>query len=72
MQIHSCHNPLREVEVLHDFLLECFEEVPELTSRDVLVLAAAEEEVVAERKRSGKVSAWERDLRPVSLEDWLG
>ena len=39
VQIHSCHNPIREVEVLHDFLLECFEEVPELTSRDVLVLA---------------------------------
>ena len=35
---HSCHTPLREVEVLHDQLLQLFEHNPELTPRDVVVM----------------------------------
>ncbi len=37
LQIHSCHSPLREVEVLHDQLLALFEADPTLEPRDVLV-----------------------------------
>ena len=38
LRVHSCHSPLREVEVLYDHLLEWFERDPTLTPRDVLVM----------------------------------
>ena len=38
IRIHSCHSPTREVEVLHDHLLEWFQRDPTLTPRDVLVM----------------------------------
>ncbi len=34
----SCHSPEREVEALRDYLLDCFERLPGLRPRDVLVL----------------------------------
>ncbi|MCX6896865.1 MAG: exodeoxyribonuclease V subunit gamma, partial [Verrucomicrobia bacterium] len=38
LRVHSCHSPLREVEVLHDHLLDWFERDPSLKPRDVLVM----------------------------------
>jgi len=38
LRVHSCHSPLREVEVLYDHLLDWFEHDPKLTPRDVLVM----------------------------------
>lgn len=38
IEIHSCHGPMREVEVLHDHLLALFEEHPNLGPKDVLVM----------------------------------
>ncbi len=38
LQLHSCHSPLREVETLHDRLLELFETTPGLAPRDILVM----------------------------------
>jgi exodeoxyribonuclease V gamma subunit len=38
LQIHSCHSPLRELEVLYDHLLDWFERDPELAPRDILVM----------------------------------
>jgi exodeoxyribonuclease V gamma subunit len=38
IQIHSCHSPMREVEVLHDQLLQMFEEDPGLLPKDILVM----------------------------------
>lgn len=38
IQIRSCHSPLREVETLHQFLLERFEADPSLKPDDVLVV----------------------------------
>lgn len=38
IQIHACHSPMREVEVLHDQLLALFEENPALLPKDVLVM----------------------------------
>ncbi len=38
LQIHACHSPMREVEVLHDRLLKMFGENPSLTPRDILVM----------------------------------
>jgi len=38
VQIHSCHGPLREMEVLYDNLLRLFEEAPDLEPRDIVVM----------------------------------
>ncbi|MES9856466.1 MAG: exodeoxyribonuclease V subunit gamma [Sedimenticola sp.] len=38
IQLHSCHSPMREVEVLHDQLLALFDADPQLQADDVLVL----------------------------------
>ncbi len=39
IQVHSCHSPMREIEVLHDNLLAMFEEDPHLLPKDILVMA---------------------------------
>ena len=38
IRIHSCHSPLRELEVLKDQLLAFFEEDPDLSTGDILVM----------------------------------
>jgi exodeoxyribonuclease V gamma subunit len=38
LQIHSCHGPLREMEVLYDNLLRMFEELPSLEPRTICVM----------------------------------
>lgn len=38
IQIHACHSPLREVEVLHDRLLELFQRHRSLQPRDLVVM----------------------------------
>ena len=37
IQVHCCHSPMRELEVLHDQLLALFDADPALTPRDILV-----------------------------------
>ncbi len=39
LQIHSCHSPMREVEVLHDQILALFDDDPDLLPRDILIMA---------------------------------
>ncbi len=36
--IHSCHSPLREIEVLHDNILFMLENISELSPRDIVVM----------------------------------
>jgi exodeoxyribonuclease V gamma subunit len=38
IRVHSCHSPMREVEVLHDMLLDMFEKDLDLRPRDILVM----------------------------------
>ncbi len=38
IQIHSCHSPMREIEVLHDNLLAMFEEDPDFLPKDIVVM----------------------------------
>lgn len=38
LQVHSCHGPLREMQVLHDNLLQMFTDIPDLEPRHVLVM----------------------------------
>ncbi len=37
VEVHRCHSPLRELEVLRDLLLEAFVEIPDLQPHEVLV-----------------------------------
>lgn len=39
IEIHVCHSPLREVQVVHDRLLGLFKAQPDLTPRDCVVMA---------------------------------
>jgi exodeoxyribonuclease V gamma subunit len=38
IQVHVCHGPMREVEVLYDQLLWLFEQQPDLTTADVVAM----------------------------------
>ncbi|MFH0813983.1 MAG: exodeoxyribonuclease V subunit gamma [Pseudomonadota bacterium] len=38
LQFHSCHSPMREIEVLYDNFLAMFEEAPELMPKDILIM----------------------------------
>jgi len=38
IQVHSCHSPMREVEVLHDNLLSMFEDDQKLLPKDIIVM----------------------------------
>ncbi|MGD9175275.1 MAG: exodeoxyribonuclease V subunit gamma [Desulfobacterales bacterium] len=38
IQIHCCHSPMRETEVLHDNLLAMFEADPQLRPKDIVVM----------------------------------
>lgn len=40
ISFHICHSMLREVEVLHDYLLHQFNDNPELTPKDVVVMVS--------------------------------
>ncbi|MCL7488863.1 MAG: exodeoxyribonuclease V subunit gamma [Desulfobulbaceae bacterium] len=44
VQLHSCHSRMREIQVLHDRLLEMFEHDPDLKPGDILVMAPSMEE----------------------------
>ncbi len=37
-QMHACHSPMREVEVLYDNLLRFFDDIPGLLPKDILVM----------------------------------
>lgn len=39
ISLHSCHGPMREVEVLHDVLLDLLERQPDLAPQDIAVMA---------------------------------
>nr|WP_245822104.1 exodeoxyribonuclease V subunit gamma [Actinobacillus succinogenes] len=38
--LHACHSPMREVEVLHDYLLRQFQADETLTPKDIVVMVA--------------------------------
>lgn len=38
IEIHSCHSPMREMEILHDHLLDIFEGDPTLLPKDILIM----------------------------------
>ena len=43
VQVHCCHSPMREVEVLYERLLDMFERYPDLKASDVAILTPSPE-----------------------------
>ncbi len=39
IRIHSCHGPMREIETLHDNLLDMFEDNSSLLPKDIIIMA---------------------------------
>ncbi len=39
LRVHNCHSPMREIEVLHDQLLDMLDCIPGLQPREILVMA---------------------------------
>ncbi len=38
IEMHACHSAMREIEVLHDNMLDMFQRIPDLKPRDILVM----------------------------------
>ncbi|MGD9300262.1 MAG: exodeoxyribonuclease V subunit gamma [Desulfobacterales bacterium] len=69
VQVHSCHSPMREIEVLHDNLLAMFEEDPALLPKDIIVMAP-DIEIYAPIIQAVFDSQTDRSLRiPYSIAD---
>ncbi len=46
LHVHSCHSPLREVEILHEFLLEYFEKSGDIRPDEIAVVSPSMDEYV--------------------------
>ncbi|HNY66417.1 MAG TPA: exodeoxyribonuclease V subunit gamma [Deltaproteobacteria bacterium] len=69
VQIHSCHSPMREVEVLRDNLLALFEADPELRPEEVLVMSPDIELYAPFIQAVFDVPAKDRDFIPFTVVD---
>ena len=75
LQVQVCHSPLRECQVLHDWLLDLFETEPDLKPEDCLVMIpeidtfAPYVEAVFERDPSGARPHIPWNLSDISLRD---
>ena len=75
--IQNCHSPLREVEVLHDWLIEQFQKNPNLAPEDILVLspdpelyAPFIEAIFSNANQEDELPALPFNLRDTSQEDF--
>lgn len=70
LQFHLCHSRQREVEVLHDRLLDLFERHPDLQPRDVIVMAPDIDRYAAHVEAVfGNVSTTDARYIPFTLAD---
>jgi exodeoxyribonuclease V gamma subunit len=69
IQIHACHSPMREMEVLHDQLLYMFEQDPTLLPKDVLVMTPDIEKYAPYIEAVFDVPADEAERFPFNLAD---
>jgi exodeoxyribonuclease V gamma subunit len=66
--IHSCHGPMREVQVLHDQLLDILESDPCIDPHDVIVMAPRIDEY-APLVESVFATGEKKDVIPYSISD---
>jgi exodeoxyribonuclease V gamma subunit len=69
IQIHSCHSPMREIEVLYDWLLDLFEKNPDFIPRDVVVMTPDVEAYAPYIRAVFDVPADDRRRLPFSIAD---
>jgi exodeoxyribonuclease V gamma subunit len=69
IQVHSCHSPMREMEVLNDRLLDMFEKDPDLRPEDVLVMTPDIEAYTPYIRAVFDVSADDKRKIPFSIAD---
>ena len=69
IQIHSCHSPMREIEVLYDSLLAFFEEDPNLLPKDIIVMAPDIEKYAPYIKAVFDVRSKDSQRIPFSIAD---
>ncbi len=69
VRVHSCHSPMREMEVLHDALLGLLEEDPGLSPRDIVVMTPDIEAYAPYIRAVFEASGNGRSLLPFSIAD---
>jgi exodeoxyribonuclease V gamma subunit len=69
IQIHSCHSRMREIEVLHDRILQMFEEDSSLTPGDILVMTPDIESYAPYIQAVFDTPASEPGKIPISIAD---
>ena len=69
IQIHSCHSPMREMEVLYDRLLGMFDDDPDLAPRDILVMVPDIEAYAPYIEAVFDTPSNERERIPYSIAD---
>ncbi|MCD6298135.1 MAG: exodeoxyribonuclease V subunit gamma, partial [Deltaproteobacteria bacterium] len=69
VQVHSCHSPMREMEVLNDRLLDMFEKDPDLSPEDVLVMTPDIEEYTPYIRAVFDVPADDKRKIPFTIAD---
>jgi exodeoxyribonuclease V gamma subunit len=69
IRIHSCHSPLREVEVLHDHLLAMVDQDPGLLPGDILITAPDIEKYAPYIRAVFDASSNENEHIPYSITD---
>ena len=75
LQVHVCHGPLRECQVLHDQLLAMLEAEPDLSPEDILVMVpeisryAPYIEAVFAREADGRQAFIPWNLSDISVKD---
>ena len=69
VRVHSCHSPMREMEVLHDALLGLLEDDPGLSPRDIVVMTPDIEACAPYIRAVFEASGNGRSLLPFSIAD---
>ncbi|MBK7552082.1 MAG: exodeoxyribonuclease V subunit gamma [Syntrophaceae bacterium] len=69
IRVHSCHSPMREVEVLQDRILEMLDRDPTLTPADILVMTPEIESYAPYIEAAFSVPRGDRRRIPFSVAD---
>ncbi|MFH1727964.1 MAG: exodeoxyribonuclease V subunit gamma [Pseudomonadota bacterium] len=69
IQVHSVHSKMREIEVLYQYLLSCFEKDKDLEAKDIIVMAPDIEEYVPHIEANFELEANNNSKIAYSISD---
>ncbi|MDK9793294.1 exodeoxyribonuclease V subunit gamma [Vibrio sp. D431a] len=70
LSIHQCYSSMREIEALHNYVLDCLNSDPELTPKDIIVMVPDINEYSAYIDAVfGNVPFWDNKYIPYSVSD---